>query len=254
MSDDPLISSRMKIDRAKKHFNDLNAEITAFSALEPYRIVVDEDSEPAVKIYKVHIIEQVPEIWSASIGDIIHNLRSALDSLATSLVIANGQTSEVVMSETYFPIRRCKANLADGNAMAFFRRTGPKAEKLIRRLQPYRGGRGHALWQLHRLDIIDKHRTIIPVGANLAKVQIAAHGDSAHPGKPTYPLKEGDELFRSVFFEPHFDAKTDFVFQVAFGEGQVVDGQPLMPTLKEFIYLVERTIMIFAKHIFRCAW
>ena len=207
-----------------------------------------------MKIYKLHIVEPIPEIWSANIGDIIHNLRSVLDALATSLVIANGHTSEAVMRETYFPIRHDEAGLADGSVLAFFQRAGPAAEKLIRRLQPYRGGKGHAFWQLHRLDIIDKHRAIIPVGANLANIQTFPPGNSVYTGKPTYPLKEGDELFRSVFFEDHFDGKTHFVFEVAFGEGQIVDGQPLMPTLIQFINLVERLMMIFAKYVFRCSW
>ena len=105
MNGDPLLSCRIKVDRAIKHFNDLTDAIKPFAARETYRIWADEDSEPAVKIYRVRIVEDMPTQWSGHIGDVIHNLRSALDCLATELIIkfCPGASDEV-LRETYFPI------------------------------------------------------------------------------------------------------------------------------------------------------
>ena len=36
-----------------------------------------------------------------------------------------------------------------------------------------------------------------------------------------------------------------FVFEVAFGEGEVVKGEPLIPTLHELIQLVEAFVKLF---------
>ena len=68
--------------------------------------------------------------------------------------------------------------------------------------------------------------------------------------EPFFPLKEGDELFRVVFVESHFDAHTHFIFEVAFGESEIVYGQPLMPTLSQFINFVQRLVFIFEKRFF----
>jgi hypothetical protein len=158
------------------------------------------------------MIEDIPVAWSGIIGDIIHNLRSALDSLATNLVVHGGHFSKSALKETYFPIRSSKSLLSDKDASAFFRRVGPRVEKIIRRLQPYRGGKGHPLWQLNQLDIIDKHRRIIAAYGDLKSIQVNHWPQPTLPAAPLpfnfapFPLKEGDELLRVAFWEPHFDS------------------------------------------------
>jgi len=68
------------------------------------------------------------------------------------------------------------------------------------------------------------------------------------------PLKNGDELiaYRRGTGDGYED-KTDFnfTFEVAFGEGQIFDGDAVIPTLHELINFTERLINIFALHIFR---
>src|SRR5436190_208277 len=98
-----LRSSDLKIYRAIKHFDDLNAQIVAFQQLNPYRIVVDDDSEPAIRIYKMGVVEGIPSPgWSVYIGDVLHNIMSTLDSLATSLVERGGHGTEEILKNTYF--------------------------------------------------------------------------------------------------------------------------------------------------------
>ena len=196
---DLLLSCRIKLDRAAKHFNDLNAEIDAFKDRQPYRAVVDEDSEPAVKIYKLHIVEAIPLKWAGHVGDIIHNTRATLDSLATALVIRGGHTSKKAIDKAKFPICATEAGLSEARVNAFFKYAGPSVEKMIRRLQPYREGKGCALWRLHRLDIIDKHRAIIPVGANLLAVQASNQNDPVARRSPGqfFPALLGLEVEQS---------------------------------------------------------
>jgi hypothetical protein len=83
----PLLSCRIKIDRAYKHLTDFELAFEDFARRNPNGIITDEHSEPGIKIDRVNLPEGIPFTFSALIGDIAHNAISALDSLATALVI-----------------------------------------------------------------------------------------------------------------------------------------------------------------------
>jgi hypothetical protein len=261
MNANPLLSCRVKISRAHKHFHDFQREIEKFSARNPNPIFTDENSEPAIKIDRFQIREDIPPDFSAYIGDIAHNLVSALDSLAMALVkFANRVTiTEEVMRDTYFPIN-WESGLTDSKSQRILERVGPRAKQLILRLQPYKGGKGDCLFRLWRINVIDKHRSIVPVAANLAGVTFTLpEGGPPLPPRegarrPMFPLKHGDELSRRAFFEPEYNANAHFTLQIAFGQGEVFEGESVPAILETFIYLVERIIDIFSRHIFRCAW
>ena len=130
--DDPLLSCRIKIDRATNHFNALTEAINGFTGRSTHQIYADEVSEPAIKIYRIKILEEIPSEWSGHIGDIIHNLRSTLDCLATELVIKFCPAAEEkALRETYFPIAGDAQSLSDGRRSRFFTRVGQGVEKLI---------------------------------------------------------------------------------------------------------------------------
>ena len=86
MSDQPLRSCRLKINRAITHFNQLNAEVETFLSRQPYKIVKKLDPVSGESEFKLHMAEKIPAEWSSLLGDCIHNLRSALDALAYVLV------------------------------------------------------------------------------------------------------------------------------------------------------------------------
>jgi hypothetical protein len=96
-----LAGPRLKIERAERHVRELEAEIRAFRERNPYRVVRDHDAQAGRYVYRVKTVEDVPACLSTIIGDIAHNLRSALDQLACQMVLANrGQ----VKTRTGFPI------------------------------------------------------------------------------------------------------------------------------------------------------
>jgi hypothetical protein len=97
----PLEGPKLKVERAKEHFQQLEAEIKTFNAGNPYRIVVEEDSQSGDQLYRVKVNKQPPTRWSTIIGDVVHNLRSALDLLVNEAVRANGKTPN---RYTGFPI------------------------------------------------------------------------------------------------------------------------------------------------------
>jgi hypothetical protein len=260
MNRNPLLSCRAKVERAKKHLTDFQVELDAYSRRNPYTIITDEDSEPGVKIDRVRINEQIPTAFSGMIGDVAHNLMSTLDSLATSLVQFRGlvPVTEEVMRETYFPIHWRADGLDDARTRQFFDRIGPDAETIIRMMEPYRGGKCGYLFDLRRLNIIDKHRAIVPVAGDLAAIFYEISDYTGPPIPPReltdqrfFPIKDGDELSRRAFHELEYDAHAHFTFRIAFGEGQVFEGRNVAVTLRELLDSVERIVGIFAKHVFK---
>jgi hypothetical protein len=255
---------RVKVDRAKKHVQGLEAKIAAFLQGHPYALVMEQEPEARDQIYRIRIRKPIPDCWAGMVGDAIHNLRSALDLLAVALVIANGHTNRGAISETYFPIGADKKFFSTKK----IRRASPAAIRIIERLKPYKGGIDD-FWRLHQMDILDKHSLLIPVGAAHTSVGIRLRMDVPwakeqtvfppiffRPADTQFPLKDGAEVFRYNVGTGPIPQNDDVqcTFSVAFGEGQIVDGQPLVPTLKQFIDFTERAVNIFARRIFKCAW
>ena len=255
---DPLSGVWVKIDRAKKHFNELRGEVAAFQNRNPYFIITYCDTHSRHEVYQLEIIEDIPTRWGGAVGDIVHNLRASLDLLANCLVRHGGGTPT---KYTKFPIssaaQHCRNDIASGLVGASL-----KARRLVERLQPYNGGRGDAIFRLHELDIVDKHRLLVPVGGAHTNIKwelkMANRFDGGFlpaitvpltPDQKHFPLKNGDVLFR---FGPGPDHqnKFEFVFEVAFGEGQIFDGEALVPTLKQLIDFTERLIKVFARQVF----
>lgn len=277
-----LPNARIKIDRAKYHFAELEAEIGAYHARNPYRIVIDTESEPGEKLCRFEFVEPIPAHLGGIIGDVVHNLRAALDNLAVDLVKAIGKDSKTAVSETYFPIGTTEESFED-SLNSRFRRASDNAKRIVRRLKPYQSGRG-AFWQLHQLDILDKHTSIVPVGIGGGKMGFRpkpppfillreAPPEGIDPVElpimwfnlvARYPLKHGEVIAHapksvaSVILGPpdmpQFnlpvppDPEFQFAVHIAFGEGQVVDGEPVIPTIKQFIDFIERVVEIFEKY------
>src|SRR4029077_7701458 len=86
---DPLVGVNLKIERAKLHLGNLESEIKQFLARKPFQIITEDEPATGDLVYKIQIAEPIPMALSTIIGDIIHNLRSALDHLAWHLVVIN---------------------------------------------------------------------------------------------------------------------------------------------------------------------
>lgn len=76
-----------------------------------------------------------------------------------------------------------------------------------------------------------------------------------NPADRLYPLKDGDEVFRikAEARKSKFQPKFDLTFEIAFGEGQIVDGEPLVPSLRQLIDFTKRIVEIFERRLFTAA-
>jgi hypothetical protein len=154
----------LKIERAKKHLRDLETTLEGFGKTDPYAVVVEDNPESGYREHKVIRAEAPPACLALICGDVIHNLRSALDHLIRQLIIANprsGIDPDNVRSE--FPVGATKANYESrraGNTNGISK----TALRVLDGLKPYKGG-NDALWAIHYLDIVDKHRLLLTVSA-----------------------------------------------------------------------------------------
>jgi hypothetical protein len=97
-----------KLDRAKTHFQALNRSIGAFKRSKTHDFIVTKfDPDTGEKVVHLKILKEPknPE-WGLLLGDMLHNLRSALDHLVWQLVLLSGEKPR---RQNQFPIIRTKA-------------------------------------------------------------------------------------------------------------------------------------------------
>ena len=151
-----------KITRAGDQISLLKAEMDKFSAdiRQSIHHEVHEDSGEQVWVFR-GATPYAPVEWSIRIGEILYNLRSALDHLVWQMVLANGQIPgrhnqfPIVKNESGWQQVTTKRNVLEG--------VSPSVKSTVKRLQPYTGGVNltfdvSAFGTLHSLCNIDKHR------------------------------------------------------------------------------------------------
>lgn len=279
-ADERLASIRAKVERAKKHIGDLEREIRAFSDTNPYVISIKPDDHiPRTQVYYLVKADDPPESISAITGDVLANLRAALDHLAYQLAVVNGTTDEKVLKATYFPISD-DATKYKAEAPGRVKGMSQAAIDAIDARKPYKGGTD-ALWHLHKLNNIDKHRMVVTVGSAisvhtlprrikrmilqgmldhkgaqgvLTDAQVDAFTLNLQPSERKCPLKVGDELgvdLAALPGEEHTVDRSDvhqnmqFFIQIAFGEPEIIEPESVTETLKQMVDLVDNLVVSF---------
>jgi hypothetical protein len=232
---------RAKYDWAKKHVNEFEAAVEDFRRSNPHTIGREDSVETGQVRFYIQQVPVIPNELSFMLGDTLHNLRSTLDHLAHALVVTSGGTPN---RDTSFPI--C---VSANDFPELSRKNMPGLRKpcydILDRIQPYKGGWGHKLWQLNKLDIIDKHRLLltintVPIGRRLTTRERAAFRAretrigpntfaalqmaSAAENPISVPMQAGYEL--GVFPATDVDEKMGFAFGVAINEPNILEGIP----------------------------
>jgi hypothetical protein len=156
----PFESARLKLARARQHISELQQEVTAFLASTKITLVIDQTPQWAELDCQIIVArgwKPPPASLSAIIGDAVHNLRTALDLLATDLVRLNGNSTKSV----YFPFAYGASELKSQIKAKNFDRASGEAVRLLKTIAPYEAG-NRFLRAVHDLDIQDKHKALIP--------------------------------------------------------------------------------------------
>jgi len=238
---------RTKIERAKQHLHDLEVARNGFIISKPYRIERENDPQTGYNLYRIFDIQTPPVEMGLIAGDVIHNLRSALDHLAYQLVYVNGANPS---KQTAYPIWDSAAEYKAQRA----RRIKGMAQSAIDAIdatEPYQGGKGAGLWVLHYLDISDKHHALLTPLINVTEASFTTPGFWDHGYKgvggvsfPNFgkPLKHGDIIATR---EAEVDKDMNLTLDVAFTEPEVIEGRPVIKTLHCLVDLIEESTLSF---------
>jgi hypothetical protein len=165
----PLEGAKLKIIRAKEQLDYFYREADLFLTSHPlpYEIITQTDFKKLhYTRYKVRIKinRHPPRSWGVVVGEIAHDLRSALDNLVWQLALL---TTDSPSRSTEFPIFNSIKDFNDPkfNVNGKLRHIPVNARTVIESFQPYNSGNRppvEYLWWLHEINRVDKHREIIP--------------------------------------------------------------------------------------------
>ncbi|SRR5713101_3613824 len=234
-----LKGARLKIDWAKKHIANLDAQRVAFLETNPYYGVPKFNAETNCIEYILQSLPEIPDVFPLILGDAVHNLRSALDYLACELV----RSANVTPDHVYFPIsngvEQYKAS-SGGKTQGI-----PKAAKdEIDKMRPYRGG-NNGLWALHELDIIDKHRLLPTVSRTIGHWSVELSTTATSYTFALSPILEEGHIIGSIPGNHEPDKRMSVTADISFGEPDVIKGRPMIETLTQLANLVEAIVSHF---------
>ena len=122
---------KIKIDRARKHLAELEKARADFRASRAKKCRTEISRSGGTFTFNFQMdLSGPPEDFGAIVGDIIHNLRAALDLAACELVRAVGQSDKGV----YFPFSQSESDLDKTIKVRHFDRAGPDAVALLKKM------------------------------------------------------------------------------------------------------------------------
>lgn len=249
---DRVAGSIAKANRAKEHIDDLQRSWFEWGA-RCYALVPQQDGDRWQGV--VRILEPIPDRLSTVIGDVLSNLRAALDYLVVQGLDKEGKP---VQSFHYFPIAKDAASYPsqrDGRVKG----VGQDFVDVLDALKPYNGGTD-GFFHLNELARRDKHHLLLTTVVREESVGFRYKemfpgmpdefrellGDRALWLKPANPrvMKDGDVVVGGPGPVPSHPGQ-QFAVQIAFGESEVLACQPVIPTLRDLAGLVESTLEAF---------
>ncbi|HEY0940326.1 MAG TPA: hypothetical protein VGE08_09545 [Steroidobacter sp.] len=235
---------RLKIKRANKHIADLNDAINAFVQTDFYALSIEPDGNSGLNFLKFRQTQKTPCEFALIIGDAIHNLRSALDLTHCETVTRVGGT---VTDWTRFAFFKDRQELVSKLGKGVLKTAPDIVDFIADVIEPYDTG-NNPLSALHALDITDKHLLLLPVFSVAAirgdfKIFSEKAPTPRYMRNVTFGVGEGGVL-KILGMPGKFDIEGDFQpsFDITFGQGQALEGEPIIPTLHQLAQLVSNIV------------
>lgn len=188
---------RAKLTRAREHLEQLDREMAAFTHRRPF--VVVELPKPKVNVlsWGIRLTEPIPISWGVIMGEIAHDLRSALDNAIYELSVE--RLNKRPDDKTGFPIFDSPDEFANRGGERQIKHVGEAVKAFVRSLQTFNshGTAALNLLSLHRIWNQDKHRVVQPWGLQLTP--------EAHTLKSTPPFK-GIRFNADIVHDEHTEA------------------------------------------------
>jgi len=233
---------RLKVERAKQHISDLHNQLVAFSNSDFYSIRVQIDEKTGQNILKFEIIKPIPEDTALIVGDAIHNLKSALDLAINEIIFTKrGLYDEFAR----FPVRDSRNELvAAVNGGKINQASKAVADFIVDVIKPYKGG-NDALCSLHHLNILDKHRLLLPIIDAVAVVDFCARDDRSsiimRNATIVFTRTRDNRIIAPIIQTPgnlQIQSYRKPTFSIYFDYGLPKQGELIVPTLTQFSQMV----------------
>lgn len=227
-----------KLRRAEEQLDALEPLLKAYVESAPFEVTSEKPNAEGWRVQRFTNVVSPPLSFGVIVGEIVHDMRSALDHLVWQLVLANGKEGKIF---NQFPIADTKPKWDEALARGRLKNVVDTDIAAVERLQPYRRGdraTRHPFAALRELSNTDKHQIVhsaVMAVASEAPIYLtfAASND---PGnvfvvefmRPAGPLVEGAEAGRLRFrtpigggFPDHVDVHGEIAVRVLFGSRQI---------------------------------
>lgn len=241
----------LKIARARLHFTEAKTLIDGFMSVARLTYTEEEVPEATHMIcYRSGISHELPQEIPFIIGDVVHNLRSALDLMMCDIARLRGKSA----SEIKFPFAEDENSLRLKLEKGELKKLGADVRDALLDLAPYKGG-NIALRGLHDLDIMDKHKLVIPavtygaIGLNTGWAYMPAQRLS--PSAATVYARR-DIPKESVLMNLNGSFEVSFVVLVGGPWSQPIEkqlpfaGESVLDVLERLSQLTEQIVTSFA--------
>jgi hypothetical protein len=225
-----------KIGRARYQIQDLDERFRAFAEERAYNVGSDytplSNSDLGHYVFRIEKPRVPNREWGVLVGEVVHNLRSALDQAVYAASVSPSRANE-------FPVCR-NPDEWEGRSSKLLTGVPPSAVKVIHDAQPFRQREveRHEFLLLHGMWNHDKHRllhtTALVVGE--PRPQVVPLADVAEIVQVEWlsePLEEHREVARVTIrpsgANPKMTLEGQLPVGVAFAEG--VDGAPALKGL-----------------------
>jgi hypothetical protein len=255
-----ISGSALKLLRAQEHLAILQTEVSAFFEHDPYRLVTEHNVDATEHFAYLRLVGSSPfNRWGLIVGDIVHNLRSALDSAIYEIAVReSGSEVPPNAKVLMMPIFDSGPNY-ERSGRRRVETLSVEARALVEAIQPYRHPHGihnSSLWALHEVDNADKHRILqvistIPVVAELSVSGLVPDTDvtmEAHVGLI------GDETpvvtARTKVASPNMKMEGMTVLHVAIKRVEIEDREAsslLMPYLGGLLQEASRVVALLSR-------
>jgi hypothetical protein len=167
---DRLVGVRLKLERAEFQRNALENEVKTWVEHQQSHAAFEHERDTGW--HRIVVRSEAPDpplMWGVIVGEIIHNLRSALDHTIWQLVLADKGIPD---RNNQFPIFSRPPKKASDFAKCV-RGVSHAAETVIRGLQPYTRPKRSELEPveiLSALSNVDKHQTLHPAAVVVSRI------------------------------------------------------------------------------------
>lgn len=225
-----FIASRRKIIRAEEHIAELKSCLARYARnLGSPRAETDAKSGELL----LHFLPEpdVSVTLALILGDAVHNLRTALDLAWYEI----SERFDLPLNKAKFPFRETREELESAIKGAPEIIQTLRLDKfLLDEIQPYSGG-NNSLWALHRLDIEDKHRLIIPVLDSGSIRGLRIENDSGGAQEVFIARTGGREMWKRYPAGYKLKSKGEASVNVFFSHtAPILQNEPIEPVLARF--------------------